>query len=60
MKLGISCFSLNAHQKDGTMTILDIVDWAAQHNSEHLELVPFDIPFPFRRRHDQHGVSYPD
>ena len=45
MKLGISCFSLNAHQKDGTMTILDIVDWAAQHNCEHLELVPFDIPF---------------
>ena len=45
MKLGISCFSLNAHQKDGTMTILDIVDWAAQHNCEHLELVPFDMPF---------------
>ena len=45
MKLGISSYSLNAHQKDGTMTILDIVDWAAQHNCEHLELVPFDTPF---------------
>ena len=45
MKLGISSYSLNAHQKDGTMTILDIVDWAKEHGCEHLELVPFDTPF---------------
>lgn len=45
MKLGISSYSLNAHQKDGTMTLLDIVDWAKEHGCEHLELVPFDTPF---------------
>ena len=45
MKLGISSYSLNAHQKDGTMTILDIVDWAKEHGCDHLELVPFDTPF---------------
>ena len=45
MKLGISSYSLNAHQKDGTMNILDIVDWAKEHGCEHLELVPFDTPF---------------
>lgn len=43
MKLGTSSYSLNAHQKDGTMTILDIIQWAKDNNCDHLELVPFDL-----------------
>ncbi|WP_168122299.1 sugar phosphate isomerase/epimerase [Paenibacillus sp. HB172176] len=45
MKLGLSSYSLVREMKEGRMSILDVVQWAADEGCEHIEIVPagFDI-----------------
>ncbi|MUV37259.1 hypothetical protein JNUCC1_01065 [Lentibacillus sp. JNUCC-1] len=40
MKLGMSSYSLVGALNSGDMTILDVVDWTADHGGKHVELVP--------------------
>ena len=41
MKLVISSYSLNKRLRTGEMSLFDVIDWAVEHQCEHLELVPF-------------------
>lgn len=41
MKIGLSTYSLVRLIRDGKMTVLDVVAWAADHGAEHVEIVPF-------------------
>ncbi len=45
MKLGISSYSLCTLIRDEKMTIFDVMDWAKDHECEHIEFVPFFVPF---------------
>ncbi|RUS47825.1 sugar phosphate isomerase/epimerase [Cohnella sp. AR92] len=40
MKLGLSTYSLQGAMNDGRMTVLDVIDWIADHEGEHVEIVP--------------------
>jgi len=40
MKLGFSSYSLQGALNSKEMTILDVVQWAADHGGEHIEIVP--------------------
>lgn len=40
MKIGLSSYSLFRAIQAGQMTILDAIDWIAQHEGEHIEIVP--------------------
>ncbi|RAV19083.1 sugar phosphate isomerase/epimerase [Paenibacillus contaminans] len=40
MKIGISSYSLSQAIRTGKMTIIDVLEWAADHGSEHVEIVP--------------------
>lgn len=41
MKLGLSTYSLLGAIRKGEMTVLDVVDWIAEHGGEHMEIVPY-------------------
>lgn len=41
MKIGLSTYSLLTAIRSGEMTVLDVVDWIADHGGEHMELVPY-------------------
>ncbi len=41
MKVGLSSYSLVQEIKSGKLSILDVVQWVADHGGEHLELVPY-------------------
>jgi sugar phosphate isomerase/epimerase len=43
MKFGLSSYSLQEVLRSGEMTILDVIRWAADHGSEHIEIVPLDF-----------------
>lgn len=43
MKLGMSSYSLAGAMKSGEMTILDVIDWTADHGGQHVEIVPFEF-----------------
>lgn len=45
MKLGLSSYSLARAIKAGEMTVIDVIDWIAEHGGEHIEIVPigFDL-----------------
>ena len=45
MKLGISSYCLSPYMGSGQMTIYDVIDWAKDHGCEHIEFVPFYLPF---------------
>ncbi|WP_251205624.1 sugar phosphate isomerase/epimerase family protein [Acetatifactor aquisgranensis] len=45
MKFGMSCYCLDPAMKDGTMSVDDVVDYAVAHGCEHIEFVPFRLPF---------------
>lgn len=45
MKFGMSCYCLNAAMASGAMTVEDVVDYAVAHGCEHIEFVPFQLPF---------------
>ncbi|MCI8633781.1 MAG: sugar phosphate isomerase/epimerase [Lachnospiraceae bacterium] len=45
MKLGISSYCLAPNMAEGKMTIFDVIDWAKDHGCEHIEFVPFYLPF---------------
>jgi len=40
MKLGLSTYSLQGALNSGEMTVLDVIDWIADHEGEHVEIVP--------------------
>lgn len=40
MKLGMSSYSLIGAMRTGEMTILDVIQWTADHGGEHIEIVP--------------------
>ncbi|MEW4368296.1 sugar phosphate isomerase/epimerase family protein [Paenibacillus kandeliae] len=40
MKLGLSTYSLHGKLSSGDMTVLDVIDYAAEHGAEHVEIVP--------------------
>lgn len=44
MKLGISSYCLSRYLRRGEMTLFDVMDWAKEHQCEHMELVPFGLP----------------
>lgn len=41
MKLGVSTYSLLNALRSGEMTVLDVIQWIADHGGEHVEIVPF-------------------
>ncbi|MCL6445864.1 MAG: sugar phosphate isomerase/epimerase [Alicyclobacillus sp.] len=41
MKIGLSTYSLVRLIREGKMTVLDVIEWAANHGAEHVEIVPF-------------------
>lgn len=45
MKLGISSYCLSPYMGSGQMTVFDVIDWAKDHGCEHIEFVPFYLPF---------------
>lgn len=45
MKIGISSYCLNSIISDGTITLFDAIDWAAENGAECMELVPFAFKF---------------
>ena len=45
MKLGISSYCLDREMKKGSMTLRQVIDWAAKAGAECIELVPFAFRF---------------
>lgn len=45
MKLGISSYSLYQAMQEGTMSILDVIEWIADIGGEHIEIVPLGFDF---------------
>lgn len=45
MKLGMSSYCLTPAMKAGRKTIYDVIDFAAEKGCEHIEFVPFYLPF---------------
>jgi len=45
MKLGMSCYCLDPAMADGRMDIDAVIDYAVAHGCEHIEFVPFHLPF---------------
>lgn len=41
MKIGLSTYSLLSALKTGEMTVLDVIQWIADHGGEHMEIVPY-------------------
>lgn len=41
MKFGVSTYSLLPAIRSGEMTILEVIDWIADHGGEHMEIVPY-------------------
>lgn len=41
MKLGLSTYSLLNDLNAGEMTVLDVIQWIADHGGEHMEIVPY-------------------
>lgn len=41
MKAGLSTYSLLQAIRAGEMTVLDVIDWIADHGGEHMEIVPY-------------------
>lgn len=41
MKIGLSTYSLLNAIKAGEMTVLDVIQWIADHGGEHMEIVPY-------------------
>ncbi|BBH21985.1 sugar phosphate isomerase [Paenibacillus baekrokdamisoli] len=41
MKIGLSSYSLLQAIKSGEMSILDVIQWIADNNGEHMEIVPY-------------------
>ncbi len=40
MKLGLSTYSLHGKLASGEMTVPDVIDYAAEHGAQHVEIVP--------------------
>lgn len=40
MKVGLSSYSMVSKLQSGEMTILDVIQWTADHGGEHVEIVP--------------------
>ncbi|MNO36057.1 Inosose dehydratase [compost metagenome] len=45
MKLGVSSYSLYQAMQEGSMSILDVVEWIADNGGEHIEIVPLGFDF---------------
>ncbi|MBR0217932.1 MAG: sugar phosphate isomerase/epimerase, partial [Clostridia bacterium] len=45
MRIGLSSYSLDLDIKQGKLTLLEAIDWAAAHGAECMELVPFAFRF---------------
>lgn len=45
MKLGMSSYCLTPAMKEGRKTIYDVIDFAVENGCEHIEFVPFYLPF---------------
>lgn len=41
MELGFSTYCLEKELSEGSMTLLDVMDWAKEQNCRHIELVPY-------------------
>ena len=41
MKVGLSTYSLVRELREGTMTVLDVIQWIADNGGEHMEMVPY-------------------
>lgn len=41
MKVGLSTYSLVKELREGTMTVLDVIQWIADNGGEHMEIVPY-------------------
>jgi sugar phosphate isomerase/epimerase len=41
MKVGLSTYSLVRELREETMTVLDVIQWIADHGGEHMEIVPY-------------------
>ncbi|MGI5894200.1 MAG: sugar phosphate isomerase/epimerase family protein [Candidatus Merdivicinus sp.] len=45
MKFGMSAYCLTPAMEAGRMTVYDVIDFAKAHGCEHIEFVPFSLPF---------------
>ncbi len=45
MKIGMSSYCLTPTMANGSKSVYDVIDWAADHGCEHIEFVPFYLPF---------------
>ncbi len=45
MKIGMSSYCLTPAMAAGRKSVYDVIDWAADHGCEHIEFVPFYLPF---------------
>jgi inosose dehydratase len=45
MKIGMSSYCLTPAMRDGRKSIYDVIDFAKEKGCEHIELVPFYLPF---------------
>lgn len=43
MKLGISSYSLQQEMNQGSMSMLDVMDWVKQQGASHVEIVPLHV-----------------
>ena len=41
VKVGLSTYSLVKELREGKMTVLDVIQWIADHGGEHMEIVPY-------------------
>ncbi|MED3564094.1 sugar phosphate isomerase/epimerase family protein [Bacillus xiapuensis] len=41
MKVGLSTYSLMKELREGTMDVLDVIQWIAENDGEHMEMVPY-------------------
>lgn len=51
MKFGMSSYCLTPAMCSGEKTIFDVVDFAAEHKLDHIEFVPFYLPFVIEAEH---------
>ena len=45
MKFGMSAYCLTPAMEQGRMSVYDVIDFAKAHGCEHIEFVPFSLPF---------------
>ena len=57
LKLGISSYCLSRKIYAGDMTLFDVMDWAKEHDCDHMEVVPFGLPMTLEDGSPNHDFA---